>query len=121
MGKGVMLDIKWDGMDDLIRRIERQPVEIKQEADNILKNTSLRVEKRAKYYAPYDTGYLEQNIMAEPQGNLAYTVTSKAEYSVYQEWGTRKMPPHPFMIPAMEQEKPFMFQKIDNLLKKGLL
>lgn len=119
MGKA-SIKITFDGADELIRKFERQPAAIKKEADGIIANTALRVERRAKEFAPYDTGYLEQNIMAEPDGDLSYTVTSKAEYSVYQEWGTRNMAPHPFMMPAMQQERPFFFQKLQNLLKGGL-
>lgn len=119
MAKPVMT-IKFDGADALIKKFNSQPAVIKKEADGIIANTALRVEKRAKFFAPFDTGYLEQRIMAEPDGELSYTVTSKAEYSVYQEWGTRKMAPHPYMVPAMEQESPFLFQKLQNLLKGGL-
>lgn len=121
MGKGIKVDLKWDGMDKLINRIEKQPAAIQKEAGGIIQNTALRVEKRAKEMAPRDTGYLLNHIKAEKTDELGADVVSQAEYSIYNEMGTRKMPPHPYMRPAMEQESPFIFQKLNNLLKKGLL
>ena len=119
MGKG--FTIKFDGLDDLLKRIEAQPAKVKSEAGDIIQNTALRVEKRAKENAPEDTGYLKQHITAEKTGELSADVTSLAEYSIYNEFGTRKMAAHPYMRPALNQEQPFIYQKLDNLIKKGLL
>lgn len=119
MGKGIT--IKFDGLDDLLKRIEAQPAKVKSEAGDIIQNTALRVEKRAKASAPEDTGYLKQHITAEKTGELTADVTSLAEYSIYNEFGTRKMAAHPYMRPAMNQEQPFIYQKLNNLLEKGLL
>ncbi len=119
MGKGIV--IKFDGLDDLLKRIEKQPANVRSEASNIIQNTALRVEKRAKANAPVDTGYLKQHITAEKTGELSADVTSLAEYSFYNEFGTRKMAAHPYMRPALNQEQPFIYQKLDNLIKKGLL
>ena len=114
------MTISFDGADALIKKFENQPAIIQREAGNIIENTALRVEKRAKGNAPVDTGYLKQHIAAEKTGTLSADVTSSAEYSVYQEFGTRKMAGKSFMRPAMKQEEVFLFQKLQNLLKGGL-
>ncbi|KAA8455243.1 HK97-gp10 family putative phage morphogenesis protein [Weissella paramesenteroides] len=119
MSKGI--SIKFEGLDKLISSIEAQPAKVKAEAGEIIQNTALRVEKRAKNSAPVDTGYLKQHITAEKTGELSADVTSLAEYSIYNEFGTRKMAAHPYMRPALNQEQPFIYQKLDNLIKKGLL
>ena len=119
MGKGIT--IKFDGLDKLLSSIEKQPEKIQKEAGDTIVNTGLRVEKRAKSNAPVDTGYLKAHIKSERTGTLSADITSSAEYSIYNEFGTRKMSPHPYMRPAIKMEEPFLYQKLDNLLKKGLL
>lgn len=114
------MTITFDGADDLIKKFNRQPSIIQREAGDIILNTANRVEKRAKSYAPVDTGYLKQHIASEKTGMLSADVASSAEYSVYQEFGTRKMAGKSFMRPAVKQESPFLFQKLQNLLKGGL-
>lgn len=114
------MTIRFDGADALINKFKSQPAAIQREADAIVQNTALRVETRAKKMAPVDTGYLKQHIQAKKTGMLSAEVDSTANYSIYLEMGTRKMPPKPFMRPAMKQEEVFFFQKLQNLLKGGL-
>ena len=114
------MTIRFDGADALINKFKSQPAIIQREADAIVQNTALRVETRAKEAAPVDTGYLKQHIQAEKTGMLSAEVDSTANYSIYLEMGTRKMPAQPFMRPAMKQEEVFFFQKLQNLLKGGL-
>lgn len=115
------LTIRFDGADKLIQQFNRQPTAVKQEASNIIRNTALRVEKTAADNAPVDTGYLKQHIQSSSTGQLSAQVTSSANYSIYLEKGTRRMAPQPFMQPALETEKIFLYQKLNNLLQKGLL
>lgn len=114
------MTIRFDGADALINKFKSQPAAIQREADAIVQNTALRVETRAKKTAPVDTGYLKQHIQAKKTGMLSAEVDSTANYSIYLEMGTRKMPAKPFMRPAMKQEEVFFFQKLQNLLKGGL-
>lgn len=60
-------------------------------------NATIKVQRKAKDYAPVDTGRLYESIMRKPykggsykNGGLVYTNT---EYAVYQEFGTKFMPP----------------------------
>lgn len=119
MSKGTR--VTFDGLDALMKSFNDQPKKVQREVTNIVKTTALKVEKKAAYLAPYDTGYLEQEISTERVGQTTYEVTAHAEYSVYQEFGTRKTPPHPFMTPAVQQETVFFYQKLNNLAKKGLV
>lgn len=114
------MTIRFDGADALINKFKSQPAIIQREADAIVQNTALRVETRAKKMAPVDTGYLKQHIQAKKTGMLSAEVNSSANYSIWLEKGTRKMPAKPFMLPAMKQEEVFFFQKLQNLLKGGL-
>ncbi|CBL92232.1 HK97 gp10 family phage protein [Leuconostoc gelidum subsp. aenigmaticum] len=114
------MTIQFDGADDLIKQFNSQPEKIRREADNIVMNTALRVETRAKTMAPVDTGYLKQHIAAQKTGDMSADIDSSASYSIFLEMGTRRMSPHPFMNPAMKQEELFFYQKLQNLLKGGL-
>ena len=71
-----------------------------------IEKAALDIEAQAKSRAPVDTGLLRNSINASPTGPLEWTVESPVSYSVYQEFGTRKMPAHPYMLPAVEFVKP---------------
>jgi HK97 gp10 family phage protein len=70
-----------------------------------------------------DTGRLANSITADIEGKQA-TVTAGTEYAAPLEFGTRDIEPRPFMVPAMEQERPKFnarLQKIVDAGTKGLL
>ena len=58
------------------------------------------VAKRARDYAPVDTGFMRDNIHAQKDGDNA-VVISEALYSGWVEWGTRFMAARPFIRPAI--------------------
>lgn len=64
----------------------------------------LRVERMAKQLAPVDTGRLRASIRTELRGDAQgpYAVVgTNVHYAIYQEFGTRFMPAHPFLRPAI--------------------
>lgn len=67
--------------------------------------TTFDIEAGAKAKAPVDTGNLMNSITAEVDG-LTGTVSTNVEYAPYQEYGTSKMPAHPYMTPAAEAAWP---------------
>lgn len=115
------MNIKFEGADELIQKFRDNPSKLNSQAGRIINTTALRVEKKAVELAPVDTGYLKQHIKADTDGRLGAEIVSSANYSIYLEKGTRKMPPHAFMEPAVKSEELFLYQKLSNLLKKGLL
>ena len=58
------------------------------------------VAKQARDYAHVITGYMRDHIKARKAGKSA-EVVSEAKYSVFEEYGTRYRPAHPFIRPAM--------------------
>lgn len=77
----------------------------------VVRAFTLRVEARAKVYAPVDTGFLMGSIGSEfsgdgRSGEMTGTVTAGARYSRFQEYGTSRMAAQPFMGPAFDQEVP---------------
>jgi HK97 gp10 family phage protein len=61
----------------------------------------------ARSLAPVWTGYLKSSItydlVGSNQWQWAATITAQAPYAIYQEFGTKFMPAHPFLRPAMDQ------------------
>ena len=52
-----------------------------------------------------DTGNLASKIIVKQKSRNRINVESNANYSAYLEYGTSKMQPRPFMLPAFEKSK----------------
>lgn len=79
---------------------------MKPKARTLVAKTVLDVEAQAKVRAPVDTGALRNSIHGTMTGETEGEVAVGVEYGVYQEYGTRYMPAHPFMTPAAEAVRP---------------
>lgn len=72
-----------------------------------------------------DTGVLDGNIETEIKAQMppTVTVTSKAPYSAYLEFGTSKMAARPFMRPATERNRDKITRSVRDavniLIKRG--
>lgn len=75
----------------------------------VVKNNTEELQKKAKTYAPVDTGFLKNNIVSRYEG-MSGIVHSQAGYSAYQEYGTRYQSGTPFMRPGLQFIYP-KFQK----------
>lgn len=84
--------------------LSRQVVErVRPRVAAAVEKAALDGEATAKSLAPVDTGFLRSAIAAEPTGDpLRWTITSYASYSVYQEFGTRRMAAQPYMSPMAD-------------------
>lgn len=73
-------------------------------ADEVRK-TCFDIEATAKMKVAVDTGNLMNSIVADVDG-LNGTVSTGVDYAAHQEYGTHKMPAHPYMTPAAEAAYP---------------
>jgi HK97 gp10 family phage protein len=55
---------------------------------------------------PVDTGFLRDNIEESNSNANAIQVSSRADYSIYVEMGTRYMQAQPFFYPAVNKVTP---------------
>lgn len=83
----------------------------------------LSIEKNAKRHAPVDTGLLRASIHTEPTRPAdKITVGDGVSYGVFQEFGTTKMRPHPFLRPAAEiafaVDFPLILNRLNLKVKK---
>ena len=89
-----------------------------EQANKVTKNNGERLKKRAKDEAPFDTYFLKEQIVSR-HSPLTAIVHAQASYSGYQEYGTRFMPAHPFMKPALLWVQP-KYQKDMTDVMKGV-
>lgn len=65
--------------------------------------------RRAKKYARRNvhviSGFLRDSITTEKIGHAKHQIVVGAHYGVYEEYGTRYRPPHPYFRPAIAQAK----------------
>lgn len=101
--------------------------ELRAHADHLEERASAAVRKAAldtmrdaKILAPVDTGNLRNSITtdATPRA-LRATVEATAEYATYQEFGTWKMAPQPFMGPATDRHEPPFLEAIAQLAEQA--
>lgn len=117
--------------------------------DKLVRATAFKVEREAKQHAPVDTGFLRNSIytrtetdsgyaksataagrhgggagqtlfaeVAQPAPRTAYVAVG-AEYGMYVEFGTSRMPAKPYMLPAVEAVRPQFTEAMRRLVEKG--
>ena len=69
-----------------------------------------------------DTGNLVSKIIVKQKSKNITNVESNADYSAFLEYGTSKMEPRPFMLPAFEKsKKPIInavFKRVKNKIEE---
>lgn len=105
------------GLSKFTRNVMKKPAQLQQAVDSELNRSSLRVERRAKKYAPWDSGWMSNNIYSINAGLLLYEVISPVHYSIYVELGTRYMAAQPFMYPALEDEYWILMRRLNKIVK----
>jgi HK97 gp10 family phage protein len=76
------------------------------------------VEGQAKLKAPVDTGFLRNSIQVGEVTAVQAIVAVGAEYGLYQEMGTRFMPAHPYLRPALEGNRERIAQIIRDAIQR---
>lgn len=71
-------------------------------AGQVVRKTAHDVQADAQTRAPVDTGALRSSIRAAPRGPLAAEVSPSVNYSHYVEFGTSRMAPQPYLLPALD-------------------
>lgn len=109
--------VKITGLKEFNRAVARKGADLDKALDQEIKLSALRVEKRAKQGAPWDTGWLSNNIYANYIGLLQAEVISPVEYSIFQEYGTRYMFAQPFLFPALQTDWPLLQKRLTKIVR----
>ena len=78
---------------------------VKSNSARLSYNFAQTTEARAKQRVHVITGYLKSSIHREKVGDSHHRVVVGADYGVYEEYGTRYRPPHPYFRPAVRDAK----------------
>lgn len=90
---------------------------IRSELQQVVSNNTKELQRLAAKEAPVDTGNLRNSIEFSING-LTGRIVSRADYSAYVEFGTRKMRAQPFMRPAYRQVKEKFFNDLKGVVNK---
>ena len=88
-----------------------------------LEQIGLKVQGDAKELAPVDTGWLRMNTMLEKfYSSQSVIVYNAVKYAPYIEFGTSRMKPRSFMLPAFKKNKKwadrYMEKQVNSYIKK---
>lgn len=110
MANSIGVRIATGDIERAIRNIGLLRFGLRQRVKDLVKLRLLLIETDAKLFAPVDTGRLRSAIHSEVDANgLGGSVEVDVDYAVYQEFGTTRIPAHPFLAPAFEKNRlPFI-------------
>lgn len=91
----------------------------------VVRKAAIDIERDAKALAPVDTGNLKSSIghsdlRIGTTGSLVAEIGPTANYGVFLENGTSRMPPQPFMGPAADRNTPSFEQAMAQLGAEAL-
>lgn len=110
------MSVKITGVDVLVKELKKQAS--LQDVKNAVKMNTANLQKQAMRKAPVDTGNLKRSITIDIlDGGHTGKVTATADYSIYQEYGTRFMSAQPFMRPSLSIIEPQFRKDLERLMK----
>lgn len=110
------MNYKIKGLNRFIKRVQKKSIQTQKAVDQELARSSLRVEREAKILAPWDTGWMSNNIYSDKISLFTYEVVSPTEYSIYVELGTRYQAAQPFFFIALENEYPKLMKNLKKIV-----
>jgi HK97 gp10 family phage protein len=96
-------------------RIVAAASEAGKEGTKALTQSAKNVERGAKSRAPKDTGTLAGEIYSATRGGRTAQIIAPTRYAQFQEHGTSKMAPQPFMAPALEAESAAYLASVEDI------
>ncbi|MDK6598255.1 HK97 gp10 family phage protein [Aerococcus mictus] len=106
------------GLNSFIKSTMKKKSEARKYVGRELNRSALRIERQAKFYAPWDTGYLSMTIYSFMESDLRAIVSAPAYYAVFVELGTRKMSAQLFLYPAVQEEFPILMSHLKKMFVK---
>lgn len=111
----IQIEIK--GLNRFLTVLDWAIARFEKESTEGLMDVAKEIEEKAKRFVRVRTGALRDSITAQEISELEVAV-SMLFYGYYLEYGTSRMPPYPFIRPALEQIKPHVSKTVWNHLGK---
>ena len=96
--------------------------QVEEKVNAALKIAAFSVERKGKEKSPIDTGANRDSIFVAEVDDIggapAYRIGPTTEYGPFLEFGTSKMPARPYMIPALESERPRLIEAITQIMQE---
>ena len=92
--------VKVEGLQDVIRKLNRLPVNLQNQLKGELKLAAEEVKRLAVKDAPGDVGKLRQSIVVNQETGLSNTVSVGTGYGAFMEWGTSGTQKSNVRVPA---------------------
>lgn len=73
----------------------------------------------AREYVPVDTGALKSGIASVRTGALSASATASAPHAAYVEYGTSRMAPQSYMLPAARSAQAGFFAEMRDLAQRA--
>lgn len=83
--------------------------------ESIILSAGESVKSSAQGLCPVDTGRLRESIDVRTDGNKAI-ISANTDYAAYVEFGTSKMPPKPFLVPALIENSDAILKAIGEMI-----
>lgn len=83
------ITVKVDGLDKLLKSLQNESEEIKQQVSFELRESANEMANRAAADVPVDQGIIRVGISSREIDDLNFDVVSPADYSAYVEFGTK--------------------------------
>jgi HK97 gp10 family phage protein len=97
------LNITITGIDQVKSSLDSIKEKVRSFVSDELRTISDELISEMKSTCPVDTGFLRDNIEESNSSSTAIQVSSRADYSIYVEMGTRYMTAQPFFYPAVDK------------------
>ena len=84
---------------------------------------AIKITGDAKTLSPVDTGLLRKSLfyrVTRESRQVLGVVGTNVEYAAFQEFGTSRMEPQPYMKPALDQNKENTVNLVRNEIRKEL-
>lgn len=108
---------------ELTHQLQEVTDEIRDTAHQATRLVGAKVKRDAQILAPVDTGFLRSSISVRTTRRVndsTAEVTASANYAAFVEFGTSRMSPQPFMIPAFERNKQPFIDALTQLVNGSL-
>jgi HK97 gp10 family phage protein len=116
-----MSDVSIEGLDKIFANLDRIEAMLEAKTDEAINNAGEACEKEAKAKARVSKNPPEGHVhmrdrIEHEHHDLSSEVTSEADYSIYNEFGTRFMSAAPFMRPGYQAGKKLIEAELKGIL-----